>query len=1140
MLYKDLLEVNKNFQYSVNIEYDLNNAEKIKEYIPTSDVCDVLKIYVGSVLGQSNNEKRATLLVGPYGKGKSFLILSLLQIICFENKNIDILLNKIKVVDFELYEMIKRLCESRKKLLPIIIDSNYFNIEQSFLLALNDSLKRENLDDIIPNTVYDVCLELIDEWEKDKNLYADTLVECLTKNNISLGALKKSLKNYDKDAYFKFEDLYNCVIRGLKFNPMINTDIVKTYADVNNKLKEKGFSGMFIVYDEFSKTLENNNEYLSHDLKLIQDFAELANRSSKEEQLHLCCITHKSLDLYNNVNGVNSSEDFEKVAGRFKEVRFNRSLDQNYRIISFTLNKKNKYNKFVDDYIKNNQWFYDLIKKNSFFDSEDEKLVFHDCFPINPISEYSMIRLSELIAQNERTMFTLISDNDEYSFKSFITKNGSGLYNVDYLYDYFSSLLQNERNNIRNIYLRTESAIRRTKSDIKKRILKVLSIIEILDDYSKMPPTTLMISLALQIDNVLIEANVKELINDGIIKESVNSSYLDFAYIGTKEINSDVEKCIDTKLSNVSISKIIEEINIDKYYIPRKYNAINKIIRYFNVVFMDEKDFLSLNSFELLFENYDGDGIVVKLINKTNSISTIKNHFDSMNENERVILMLPKKNTKTLCSESMYSYALNYIHYNNDYSESSKEQIDMMIQEKNKEINELIKQIYKENECTIISSSKENNINDILFDICANSYNMCPIVNNEMLNKNEISKTYTKARNEIIKRIINKETDYNDLSETGTEMMVYNSIYSNDSGLSKQSDEVVKHIKKELSATKKEKKSLENIINKLIKPPYGIRKGLLPLFLSIAISNMSDNVILYYNSIEIDLNPENLSKVCSNPSKYYLLVEKETIEQDKYLKKLSKSLGIEPTDSYYRNTRLCSDSLKKWAISLPMIIKETNEEDNYLELNNKLIELKDTLLRFDINPHELLMEILPSIFDDKYDEVVRFIDKELDIDKYIRNYEISLIGKIKNEYFDNYKGSLVNSMKQWSERNKIDFSKVVFEGCGKQIYKALVENNYDDISVINNISTIVLGYRVSDWTTNNGEKIAKAIESLIFDCKKKILTSTINKTNKQISPIGSALKNNIESILDEFSDSVSNEEKIQILSEMVNKYTGGE
>ena len=45
-MYSDYLSINKNFQSSVNLELDLGKESKIEEYIPTTDICDVLKKYI--------------------------------------------------------------------------------------------------------------------------------------------------------------------------------------------------------------------------------------------------------------------------------------------------------------------------------------------------------------------------------------------------------------------------------------------------------------------------------------------------------------------------------------------------------------------------------------------------------------------------------------------------------------------------------------------------------------------------------------------------------------------------------------------------------------------------------------------------------------------------------------------------------------------------------------------------------------------------------------------------------------------------------------------------------------------------------------------------------------------------------------
>ena len=107
-MYNKYFSINKNFQTSINLELDLNNEKKIEEYIPTSDICDVLKQYLKSVLGSENF--KATTLVGPYGKGKSFLLLVLIYILS-KNKRSETwvsLSKKIKKIDNELFEIIEK------------------------------------------------------------------------------------------------------------------------------------------------------------------------------------------------------------------------------------------------------------------------------------------------------------------------------------------------------------------------------------------------------------------------------------------------------------------------------------------------------------------------------------------------------------------------------------------------------------------------------------------------------------------------------------------------------------------------------------------------------------------------------------------------------------------------------------------------------------------------------------------------------------------------------------------------------------------------------------------------------------------------------------------------------------------------
>ena len=78
---KDVIELNSNFKTAINLYLNLNNTDKVLSYIPTKSSVSFLGNYAEAVL---NNKEQATLLIGPYGKGKSHLLLVLLAVLSLD------------------------------------------------------------------------------------------------------------------------------------------------------------------------------------------------------------------------------------------------------------------------------------------------------------------------------------------------------------------------------------------------------------------------------------------------------------------------------------------------------------------------------------------------------------------------------------------------------------------------------------------------------------------------------------------------------------------------------------------------------------------------------------------------------------------------------------------------------------------------------------------------------------------------------------------------------------------------------------------------------------------------------------------------------------------------------------------------
>ena len=343
MKYNKFIGSNNNFQTSVNLQYDLNKEEKIRGYIPTTQSLSILKRYLNAVCSDNNNEDNATVLIGPYGRGKSHLLLVLSAILSHNSDSpvIAEMTNKLTTADSSVGELLSLFYSKNKPYLPIIINSNHTDINQSFIIALRESLERNDLNDFFPETYFDSALRMIKTWEKDFENAIKLFKKELRNRKLKLSDLKDQLNKCSASAYHTFCDIYPVVSNGASFNPLQNTDVVKMYEQVCDALmQQKSFGGVYIIFDEFSKFLESSAAMSNmQNLKLIQDFAEMAVRSNK---MHLCCITHKEILDYSQ------SDSFRTVDGRFKKVYFVASSEQSYELVSNAITHGEKFDKFYN------------------------------------------------------------------------------------------------------------------------------------------------------------------------------------------------------------------------------------------------------------------------------------------------------------------------------------------------------------------------------------------------------------------------------------------------------------------------------------------------------------------------------------------------------------------------------------------------------------------------------------------------------------------------------------------------------------------------------------------------------------------------------------------------------------------------
>lgn len=301
----EIIKFNNSFKTSINLYLSLNKAEKVLSYIPTKSSVNFLDGYMQATI---NNKEQATLLVGPYGKGKSHLLLVLLAILSMERTGentqiIEELADKISAVD-ELGEQAAsdvKLLWSKNRFLPVIINDTTGDLNQAFLLALNDALKRENLVDLAPDTYYSIALNRMQRWFRSLPQATRNLAEISDYPNqeVSVG-LKVFKKILQKVEYNPYEIVFDTLPKELSTGSYQEayTKIVNCKNSYDMYLSWVITLAVSKVYDTFDRKRKND---LYHVLK---EWYEQQSKLSKQG-LHSGRITNfmsciEKLDVYDD------------------------------------------------------------------------------------------------------------------------------------------------------------------------------------------------------------------------------------------------------------------------------------------------------------------------------------------------------------------------------------------------------------------------------------------------------------------------------------------------------------------------------------------------------------------------------------------------------------------------------------------------------------------------------------------------------------------------------------------------------------------------------------------------------------------------------------------------------------------------
>ena len=1198
---RDIINVASGFQYSVNIGYDLGNEIKLKNFIPTKFSLELLEDIMLSINPSSTD--RARVLIGAYGKGKSHIVLAILSLLAKMDLNLfEKFIPKIKQ-NPRLYQLIQNYYESNNKILPVTVSGSNTSLTQALLLSLQRTLSANNLLSAMPDTNYKAAISTIRRWKTE---FPETFKKFKKEIDIPIDQFIDKLENYDVASYETFERVYPKLTAGSVFNPFLGFDVAELYESVAKSLKAKGYNGIYVVYDEFSKFLESNITDASlSDTKMIQDFAEKCCRSG-DLQLHIMLICHKEISNYIDKLPKEKTDGWRGVSERFKHIFINNNFSQTYEIISSVIQHNDrKWKTFYNNNINEFEKLLIRYKNNQMFtDAQDEiETAIVGCFPLHPVSTFILPRLSERIAQNERTLFTFLSAEGNATLPAFLESynNDFSLVTPDLIYDYFEPLFKKEAysGEIHENYILTNSILSQiTDNELGSKIVKTISLIYILEQFERLNPTKeqLIGIYGCSYDINEIETSISELIEkEYVVYIKRSNDYLRLKQTSGIDIQQKIHDTIEIQSSKVTTKDILNSANFDNYIYPSRYNDQHEMTRFFSFQFISGSEITADVDWDIKGESINADGIIYGIIpeNETQLKSIRKIIQNTSKGKERYIFVIPKH------FKAINDIACEYFAVMNLRDQATD---DAVLFDEYEVVFEDLQEIilsfigsYTHPESyassyfhdgKALEINRKSGLTEVMSKICDDVYGMTPVINNEFVNKNEITSVALNSRNKIINALLRNELEPNlGLTGTGQDVSIMRStlirtgIWSEEGGIPqvnlRPSDKKMSHLLETIEkfiveARQNGSASFSTLYNQLTLPQYhiGLRNGLIPIYLAVVMHNYRQQVVISDRFGPVQINADILVQINCDPSKYKLEYLDWNPEKEDYIKRLAEAFSeyIVDAEKNGNSYDYVSNAMHRWYMSLPKYSKESTKKPTGEKLLRRQLEMIK-LLKKSTSSSDLLFKKLPEAFDyiDEFaDAATEIIDSKNVFDNILDELKTHLIELTKQAFLpekDKKAGkriSFMDTVNEWCDRlDPKSFEQLFPDGTDKFLQHLKTTTN-DENRFISDLAKLATGLRLEDWGSNTQKQYMEAITRFINTAKEfhsNVVAETLNETSSyqvtfsdnegdsktrrfekvEVTARGKLLFNQITASLDAMGHSISEQEKRQIIMEVLKK-----
>lgn len=923
---KKVLDILTTFKYSANVRNDYRNAEKLNGFYATASNTHILARMIDTVLRGNN---KSVMISGAYGTGKSFLGSLLMALLgnCLDKKSLALLQKKIDRVSPDAWEICREANNGRY--LIVFPNESLGNFSQALAVGIDEAFRHNKVKGTL-NSAYQMIIDKIVRWEKSHKEFYVGLQKALIEHDIDLESFIVEIKAHNPRYYQLFEEIYPLFMGGEKFLPIGGTtNLFELLANVESIAKVNGFAGVVYVFDEFGRYLEKNITQL--DVKEIQDAAEYCNSGANSA---LFLITHKDIFQYSKrIRLKEAQNEWEKVSGRFARTHLSYEPSNTLTIIRAILQKHESG--FAELLSCNTSLFNEqaLILESTALAAALQEI--NAYYPLAYPAAIALPRLSQKLAQNERTLFSFLCGDEQGSLIR-LFKNDSCCVNfvtLDTLYDFFESNFKFlEPDSIEyKMYINARDVISRISDMDELKFIKALAVIYIINEFGELPPSEPIMASALAVSIEECRKIAGKLQAAGRVAfrkylgHYVVARDLDF------NIDLEVKKIFEKKLSVDIAALLTAKMPLGVEY-PVIYNHHHKITRYFNQMFLNPDDIASL---DLAFKDKNQDGLIVYVIDFGENSTRVG--VEELSRVYRDAIFLSPCVSLECLDEILQLDALDKIQLTGDIalnSNSAKLEIYSYQEELLAFIERAINNgftsassfyAFKGGERTIIRGWVEyqNYLEQFLVQKYTN-YASIPVINYELINKTVLTAPMRKVRRTILLELSSHSLTNEYFEKTGAENSVARILLRN-TGIWQNSSIIFSNtgfdaFYQSVLSDLGQGASFDQLLARysLNSSSYGIRTGVFTFIFGLILLANPTRICINYNGNEIEFSPDLLDALEAEPGKYYISLIEPSPRESELLTRLACNSILAPFMIPVNNQLLAVyNAFRAYVLSLP-------------------------------------------------------------------------------------------------------------------------------------------------------------------------------------------------------------------------------